>query len=299
MRGYLFVSMLLVVEGTSARAEWKPGPVPLMTRWGKAVTPDNAWPEYPRPQLVRKDWLNLNGLWDYAVAPKKAPRPENFNGRILVPYPIESALSGVTKPVGKDQHLWYRRNFDVPSAWKGRRILLHFEAVDWETTVFVNGKEVGVHRGGFDPFFFDVTDALKADVPQEVVVRVWDPCDQGAQPRGKQVSKPHGIWYTSVTGIWQTVWMEPVNAAGYITRLKVTTDLDRNEVGIVAELSQTPGDTRLDVEVPGRQRGGREGRPGGALTIKVPSARRWTPDSPQLYGLRSAPLRQACRERLG
>jgi hypothetical protein len=286
MRCYL-IGLLLLPDATWARAEWKPGPAPLMTRWGKAVTPDNAWPEYPRPQLVRKDWLNLNGLWDYAVTPKDAPRPEKFEGQILVPYPIESALSGVMKTVGKDQYLWYRRSVDIPAGWKGRRVLLHFGAVDWEATVFVNGREVGVHRGGFDPFSFDVTDALKDGAKQEIVVRVWDPTDQGAQPRGKQVSKPGSIWYTSVTGIWQTTWTEPVNAPGHITGLKIKTDIAKNEVTVTTHVSQTLGNTAVHIEVldAGNVIAEASGL-GSAYTIKVPDAKHWTPESPHLYALR-------------
>ena len=200
----------VVAFGVSAfGAEWKAAPSPLMTKWGKQVTPDNAWREYPRPQLVRKDWQNLNGLWDYAITKKGAAKPEKWDGKILVPFCDESALSGVGKSVLPDQNLWYHRTVEVPADWKGRRVLLHFDAVDWEATVFVNGKELGTHRGGSDPFSFDITDALKAGA-NELVVRVWDPTDTGSQPRGKQKLKPGGIWYTPVTGIWQTVWMEPV-----------------------------------------------------------------------------------------
>src|SRR5947207_707210 len=203
-----FALLALFAALPATAADWKPAPAPLMTSWGKRVTPENAWKEYPRPQLVRNAWLNLNGLWDYAITAKGAVKPEKWDGQILVPFCVESALSGVGKTVTKDQNLWYRRTFEVPAGWQGKRIL-HFQAVDWEATVFVNGKEFDTHRGGSDPFSFDITDALKAG-PNELVVRVWDPTDQGAQPRGKQVSKPGGIWYTPVTGIWQTVWMEPV-----------------------------------------------------------------------------------------
>src|SRR5436853_4915729 len=132
MRGYLIGWLILASGATPARAEWKPGPTPLLTRWGKAVTPDKAWPEYPRPQLVRKDWLNLNGLWDYAITPKDAPRPDKWDGQILVPFCVESALSGVGKRVGDDKHVWYRRAIEVPAGWKGKRVLIHFGAVDWE-----------------------------------------------------------------------------------------------------------------------------------------------------------------------
>jgi hypothetical protein len=189
------------------------------------------------------------------------------------------------KPVSKDQQLWYRRTVEVPEGWKNRRVLLHFGAVDWETTVFVNGKEVGTHRGGFDPFSFDITDALKPG-KQEIVVRVWDPCDQGAQPRGKQVTKPHGIWYTSVTGIWQTVWMEPVNPA-HITGLRMTTYLERNEVTVdvgVTGIAPEKIEARITVLDSGLV--AQEHVKGPRYTIKIPGAKHWTPDTPHLYFVR-------------
>ena len=160
--------------------------------------------------MVRKHWQNLNGLWDYAIVPKDSRKPDTFDGQILVPFPVESALSGVMKPVGEENRLWYRRKFEIPRKWKGQRILLHFGAVDWETTAWVNGKQVGAHKGGYDPFTFDITDALNDTGQQEVVLSVWDPTNAGTQPRGKQVKEPRGIWYTAVTGIWQTAWLEPV-----------------------------------------------------------------------------------------
>jgi hypothetical protein len=282
---------LSLLPVTASAADWTPAPAPLMTKWGKQVTPENAWKEYPRPQLVRKDWLNLNGLWDYAITPKGRAKPEKWEGQVLVPFPIESALSGVGRTTGKELELWYHRTVEVPTGWKGKRVLLHFGAVDWESTVFVNGTEVGTHRGGFDPFSFDITDALKGG-PNELVVRVWDPTDAGAQPRGKQVSKPGGIWYTPVTGIWQTVWMEPVPEAR-ITGVVTTTDLTREEVTFRVE---TAGDTtglRVGVgirfgpgivEVPAK--------PGEPVRFrfdqlrdprKPEAVKLWTPDSPHLY----------------
>src|SRR6186713_2102709 len=156
---------LFAVSSTAFAADWKPAAAPLMTKWGKEVTPDNAWKEYPRPQLVRKDWLNLNGLWDYAIRPteQKQPQVGAFDGKILVPFPVESALSGVMNMAGPDKRVWYRRTFTVPQQWDQKRVLLHFGAVDWDTTVSVNGKPVGKHRGGYDPFTFDVTDAIQRD----------------------------------------------------------------------------------------------------------------------------------------
>ncbi|MBN9118735.1 MAG: beta-galactosidase [Planctomycetes bacterium] len=261
-----------------------------MTKWGKQVTPDNAWKEYPRPQLVRKDWLNLNGLWEYSIGKKgygfdtKSPA----DGTILVPYPIESALSGVGKRITKDQQLWYRRSFEVPAAWKGRRVLLHFGAVDWDTTVLVNLKPVSTHshRGGSDPFTFDITDHLK-DGANDLIVGVWDPTDDGAQPRGKQVSKPGGIWYTPVTGIWQTVWLEPVNKPGHITGLKIETDIAKNEVTVGVEVNQTLGNTATSIEVlDGNKVVAKGGGLDSTYVLKVPDAKHWTPDAPHLYRLR-------------
>src|SRR5262249_9665004 len=174
---------------------------PLATQWAKDVSPTKVHPEYPRPQLVRPDWHNLNGLWQYAIKRKTEKQPDKFDGQILVPFPVESSLSGVKKLVGDAYYLWYQRTFSAPALAAGRRLLLHFGAVDWQTTVWSNGKEAGAHTGGYDPFSFDITDALKPDGEQEIVVRVWDPTDKSFQPRGKQVGRPHSIWYTPVTGI--------------------------------------------------------------------------------------------------
>jgi len=265
---------------------WKPAKGPLMTQWAKEVSPDNAHPEYPRPQMVRKDWLNLNGLWDYAIVGRDAEQPEKFDGEIMVPFPCESALSGVMKPVGKDKRLWYRRTFEVPRKWKGQRVLLHFGAVDWDTTVWVNGKEVGNHKGGYDPFTFDITDALKKSDSQEIVLSVWDPTNDGTQPRGKQVNRPGGIWYTAVTGIWQTVWLEPVPQT-YIAGIKIVPDFDKSRVRVTVDAAGDMEGYNFNVTVRG---GGLERTTGGSiglnkLTVTVPDAKLWSPDSPFLYDL--------------
>ena len=193
--------VLLSVASTRAAEKWQPVPGNIMTRWAKDVSAKNPHPEYPRPTMVREQWLSLNGLWDYAIVPTNAPAPTQWAGKILVPFPVESALSGVKKMVGAKNRLWYLRTFTVPRKWRGQRVLLNFGAVDWETVVYVNGKEVGSHRGGYDGFSFDITDALKPSSEQELVVSVWDPSDDGPQPRGKQVKKGEGIWYTPTTGI--------------------------------------------------------------------------------------------------
>ncbi len=260
-------------------ADWKPAPAPLMTRWGKAITADRTpWPEYPRPQLVRKDWQNLNGLWDYAITKRGDPKPTKWAGQILVPFCLESSLSGVGKHLTPEQELWYRRDIDA-SAWKRQRVRLNFEAVDWETTVFVNGREVGSHKGGFDPFSFDITDALK-DGKGELVVRVWDPTEKGSQPVGKQLSNPHGIWYTPVSGIWQTVWMEP---AGNIRSVRFTPDIDRGEVECLVEAdAPATGVLVFLPKVSGMQVAGK-GKPGQPFRIKIADPKLWTPDTPHLY----------------
>ena len=234
-----------------------------MTRWAADVSPTNARPEYPRPMLVRGEWLNLNGLWDYALTPR-GRRPERYDGRILVPYPVESALSGVGDTVGPGRMLWYRRDFRVPQHWAGRHVLLHFEAVDWETQVWVNGHLIGGHQGGYDPFTFDITAALGGRGGQEILVSVWDPTDSGPQARGKQVREPGGIFYTSVTGIWQTVWLEPVGAAT-IRDYAVVTDIDSGRV-------------ELTVTVDGAQPGDRV-----VAAVRAPSGRAAEIREPRLY----------------
>ena len=217
-------ALLAAAALAAPAAHWKPAPNTLTTPWTAKVGPGNALPEYPRPQMARKTWTNLNGLWDYAILPQDAARPDSFEGRILVPFPVESALSGVKRPLDPGQRLWYRRTFRAPDL-KGGRLLLHFGAVDWRAEVFVNGTRVGDHEGGYDPFDFDITAALKPGGVQELAVSAWDPTDTALHPRGKQVLKPNSIWYTAVSGIWQTVWLEPVPAVS-ITGLRIAPDLD-------------------------------------------------------------------------
>jgi hypothetical protein len=293
-----FVVIAALLFSCLAQAGWKPADGPLMTRWAKEVSPEKVHPEYPRPQMVRDNWLNLNGLWDYAIRAKDAAKPDSFDGQILVPFPIESALSGVMKPVGPDNRLWYQRTFTVPDKWNWtpdkKRMLLHFGAVDWDATVWVNGKEAGNHKGGYDPFTLDITDALKQDGQQEIVLSVWDPTNTSTQPRGKQVLKPGGIWYTAVTGIWQTVWLEPV-APAHIESVRITPDFDRSAVTVEIPVVFAQGKSTVQMDVLDGTKvlqsgqitidGGRgPGKP--TLSLKVPDAKPWTPDSPFLYALR-------------
>jgi beta-galactosidase/beta-glucuronidase len=277
------VLSLLASLVTTAQADWKPAEGRLMTRWAKEVSPEKAWPEYPRPQLVRPDWHNLNGLWQYAVRPKDAAKPEQWDGEILVPFCIESALSGVMKRVGPDERLWYRRTFSLPEGWPGRRVLLHFGGVDWEAKVLVNGKDAGEHRGGYDPFTFEITELLK-EGENEVVVRVWDPTNRGYQPRGKQVLEPKGIWYTPVTGIWQTVWLEPVPTE-YIRRLRIVPDFDASAVHVTVDASDE-GAVRVEAADGDQTAGQAEGRTGSPVTVRLNQPKPWSPDAPHLYDLK-------------
>jgi len=266
-------------------ADYQPVDGRIMTSWAKQVNPDNVLPEYPRPQMVRKDWLNLNGLWDFCIIPKDDPTPKKYDGTILVPFAVESALSGVGKDVGKKKKLWYRRYIDIPPGWKSKRILLHFGAVDWQSTVWLNGKKLGSHKGGYDSFSFDITDALKPHGPQELVLSVWDPTDKHTQPRGKQVSNPGGIFYTAVTGIWQTVWLEPVGDT-FIKSFTVTPDIDSSKVDIAVDVE---GQKLCTVSARAKDGwftvGSASGSAGKNISIDINKPKLWSPKSPFLYDL--------------
>lgn len=261
----------------------KPAPVPIKTRWAKEVSPENAHPEYPRPQMMRKDnWINLNGLWRYGIADKDK-EPDKKDGTILVPFCIESSLSGVGKHPTADQAIWYQRSFKKPDL-KGGRLLLHFGAVDWHCKVTLNESHlVGEHKGGFDPFTFDITDALSDGERQQIDVWVWDPTEKGSQPVGKQLTNPNGIWYTPVSGIWQTVWLEVVPMT-YISGLKITPDVDKGEVEFKVEVVG-----KADSVSVGRRTGANshkilgDGKPGEPFRIKVEDPKLWSPDNPYLY----------------
>ena len=259
----------------------------IKTEWGEAINPDDVWRVYPRPIMERADWQNLNGLWENAIVPAQSKQPSEFQGEILVPFCAESSLSGVGKEVGAKNALWYKRNFAVPTAWRGRDVMLNFGAVDWQADVWVNGVKVGSHTGGYTPFSFNISPALNAKGANELVVRVWDPTDEGVQPRGKQVARPNGIWYTPVTGIWQTVWLEPV-ARVHIENVKILPDIDSNTLTVAASASSSSPSQSVEVIV--RDNGSRiaSGRSinGEDVVIDMPSdVRLWSPDSPVLYDL--------------
>ena len=281
-----FLTMLLALALCgSTFAQWKPAGDKIKTSWGEQLDPKNVLPEYPRPIMERNDWKNLNGLWKYAITPKGTPAPAAYQGDILVPFAVESSLSGVGKMINEKEELWYQRTFDVPSAWRGKQILLHFGAVDWKAEVWVNDVKVGEHTGGFTPFYFDITSVLNKG-NNDLVVKVWDPSDRGEQPRGKQIANPHGIWYTPVTGIWQTVWLEPV-ATQYITNLKTTPDIDNNSVKVEVAANTTSAD-KVEVKVfDGKNLVAKGAALNGVpVELAMPTnAKLWSPDSPFLYNM--------------
>ncbi|WP_233260604.1 glycoside hydrolase family 2 protein [Pedobacter sp. HMWF019] len=276
MKSHLLWLLGTAAISANAQTVYKMQPVAIQSRWAKEVSPQNALKDYPRPQMVRTGWTNLNGLWDYAISPKDAGQPAAFEGQILVPYPIESALSGVKKTLLPTQTLWYKRNINL-SPKTGERILLHFGAVDWQATIFVNGKEVGQHKGGYTAFSFDVTDALRSG-SNELAVKVFDPTDQGIGPHGKQVLNPQNIYYTPSSGIWQTVWLETVPEI-YIEGLVMTPDIDKGVLNLeVKSVSAAPVTTVVDGKT-------FKGKANERIVVPIANMKLWSPASPYLYNL--------------
>ena len=281
----IFFLSALFYTGTVYSQAWKPAGDQIKTIWAEQVNPQNPLPEYPRPILVRSEWQNLNGLWDYTILSKGAGLPSKFDGKILVPFAVESSLSGVQKKVGQANELWYQRTFQVPAAWKTRKVLLNFGGVDWKADVWINDIKVGSHQGGYTAFTFDITPYLAKDA-QKLTVRVWDPSDKGFQPRGKQVDDPRGIWYTSVTGIWQTVWLEAVNE-NFISSVKSIPDIDSKTLAVTAmPAERRPGDL-IEVKVldQGKIVGTGKSAAGEEALVSLSNIKLWSPESPFLYDL--------------
>lgn len=289
---FLLIILSTTVLQLRAQNEWSIKQGRILTPWATDVDPKNPLPEYPRPQLVRNNnWKNLNGLWDYAILPKNAS-VNNYQGKILVPFAVESALSGVQKTVGKDSVLWYHSQLSIPANMRNKKILLHFGAVDWQTEVFINGKSVGTHEGGFDPFSLDITSAINKSSNQDIKIRVWDPTDDGPQPRGKQVKKPKGIWYTPVTGIWQTVWMEAVPES-YIIATKQTPNIDEHSLTLRANVNQQQKGDQLKVEILDGTTVIKQATAdaGSIMVLQLQNEKLWSPNQPFLYDLRISLVR--------
>lgn len=292
MKNLIFIIFMAVQLPSLQAQTWKAAGNKIKSPWAEKVDPNNPLPEYPRPQMVREQWQNLNGLWDYSIVEKGSNIPHQFDGKILVPFAVESSLSGVQKTVGDQKELWYHRTFMLPSNWKNKNVLLHFGAVDWKTDVWVNDIKVGSHQGGYSPFGFDITPFLLKDKTQKIVVKVWDPSDLGYQPRGKQVNNPRGIWYTPVTGIWQTVWLEPVESA-YISQLKSIPNIDGGNISVQVKTEGTQSSDITEVKVldNGNVISSGKAAVGQDVLVAIPQAKLWSPESPFLYDLEISILR--------
>lgn len=259
----------------------------LPTEWTFDVNPDHPLPEYPRPSMKRNEWKNLNGRWHFTKGDKDGSIPLKFEKEIIVPFPVESALSGIGDSVDPEEKIWYKRTFFIPDHWSGRFVLLHIGASDWETTVYINGIEIGKHRGGYSPFSFDISPYLDERGVQEIIISVWDPTDQYHQARGKQKINPHGIWYTPVSGIWQSVWIEPVNLSSFES-LKCTPDIDNGTINISTKVyNMLPEDSVVaTITFNGNQVTKAVFQADQMASIKIPDQILWSPKNPNLYDLK-------------
>lgn len=297
MKKFLAIASLVFGSACTVQAQnssWQIVGGKIKSPWADSVNPASVLPEYPRPHLQRNNWQNLNGLWQYAILPKAAGEtiPTAFQGKILVPFCVESALSGVGKTVGKDSVLWYATTINVPAKRTGKKLLLHFGAVDWRADIYVNGIKLTTHEGGFDPFSVDITSALKKGAQQQIAVHVWDPTDEGPQPRGKQIVKPHGIWYTPVTGIWQTVWLEAVPES-YIVSTKQTPDIDAKTITVTTVTENLlPGDIVQVSAWKGNEKIAENAGTEATVSLNISNPELWSPSNPFLYDLKVAIVRK-------
>jgi beta-galactosidase/beta-glucuronidase len=297
MKKTLFLSLLILGQfvAEAQQKSWHLIKDRIVSPWAEKVNVNAPLPEYPRPQLVRSNnWKNLNGLWNYAIVPKQQQGAVKYEGQILVPFAVESALSGVGRTVGKDSLLWYQQTIALTKQMRNKDVLIHFGASDWQTEVFVNGKSAGVHEGGFDPFSFNITALLKKGDAQEIKVRVWDPTDAGPQPRGKQVNKPEGIWYTTVTGIWQTVWLEAVPKT-YIAATKHTPDIDAHSITVQADVENIQAGDQLKIEVLDGNAvvAQKQVEANATAVLDLKNEKLWSPANPFLYDLKITLLRKS------
>ena len=281
--------MLTLADNACAQSTWTKQTAPVMTVWGEQLTADNVWQEYPRPSMKRQDWMNLNGIWQYykrsSINYNYENRASSFSKAILVPFPVESALSGIMdKSYSSNRRAthMYRKTFSLPETFSGKNVLLHFGAVDWRCYVYVNGQLAGTHDGGSVPFAFDITSLLNEGAEQELQVAVWDPTD-GGQPNGKQSVSPNGIWYTPNSGIWQTVWLEPVSPT-HIESYEPIPNIDNSTVSIKVKTS-APCSVTLTVKDGSNSVVEQTGDSEQTFTLSIPSAKLWSPDEPNLYNL--------------
>lgn len=282
-----FLSFLLSVLALSAWA-WKPVEGHISTRWAADVSPEKPWDVYPRPIMERSRWENLNGLWKYAIVPGNSARPTQWQGEILVPFAVESSLSGVSRSVTPDEALWYERTFTIPSSWKGKDIMLNFGAVDWYCDIWVNDIKAGSHKGGYSQFSLNITPALNPRGENTLTVRVTDPSKTGPQPLGKQTDKPEGCFYTNVTGIWQTVWLEPVDNANHIASLNIVPDIDTRRITVdVTTVKSDPSlKTTVRVNDGSRTVATASSIAGQPVELVMPADMKlWSPESPAIYDL--------------
>ena len=256
----------------------------IKTKWGNNLDINNIWQEYPRPQLERKNWMNLNGLWSYSVTEKGITKPKSPDGAILVPFPIESSLSGVMRNFTPEQIIWYEKDFEIPEQWLDKNILLHFGAVDWKCDIYINEEKIGEHSGGYTAFYFDITDKIKKGI-NKLIVKVIDPTDKGYQPRGKQILGPYQIYYTPTSGIWQTVWLEPVKN-DRIEDIEINNDFDNREIKINFRLnSEKRLKINLFIEYKDKFISLIEGTSNEIIIIKIneDDFHEWSPSEPNIY----------------